>query len=150
MKPALPVSMLMLVFLSSCDHQDEFAQKSARQASLIPGAPPASAPKNLSDTTKANLQSGEIGSSGTAGLTTTMPPIIVKGTGSFAQLPGASNVPAISDGGEITLNFVDADIKEVIKGILGDVLQLNYTIDPNVNGRITIKTNQPLSRKELI
>jgi len=150
MKPALPVIMLMVVFLSSCDHQDEFAQKSARQASLIPGAPPASAPKNLSDTTKANLQSGEIGSSGTTGPTATMPPIIVKGTGSFAQLPGASNVPAISDGGEITLNFVDADIKEVIKGILGDLLQLNYTIDPNVNGRITIKTNQPLSRKELI
>lgn len=150
MKPALPAAMLMVVLLSSCDHGDKFAQESARQASLIPAAPPASAPKSLSETTKANLQSGEIGSSGTAGPATTMPPIIVKGTGTFAQLPGASSAPIITDGGEITLNFVDADIREVIKGILGDILQLNYVIDANVNGRITIKTNQPLSRKELI
>jgi general secretion pathway protein D len=152
MKLALPVILMMAMLLSACNYKrDEFEQHSARQAALVPGtAPSASAPKNLSETTKANLQSGEIGSSGATGSAATKPPIIVKGTGSFAQLPSASNAATISGGGEITLNFVDADIKEVIKAILGDILQTNYDIDPNVNGRITIKTNQPLSRKELI
>jgi len=150
MKLALPVILLMTLLLSACS-QNEFEQQKARQAALIPGtAPTAPAPKNLSETTKANLESGEIGSSGATGSAATKPPIIVKGTGSFAQLPSAANAATISGEGEITLNFVDADIKEVIKGILGDILQVNYVIDPNVNGRITIKTNQPLSRKELI
>src|SRR4029077_4301958 len=36
--------------------------------------------------------------------------------------------------GDVTLNFVDTDIREIVRTILGTTLKLNYTIDPNVRG----------------
>ena len=36
--------------------------------------------------------------------------------------------------GDVTLNFVDTDIREIARTILGTTLNLNYTIDPNVHG----------------
>ncbi len=40
--------------------------------------------------------------------------------------------------GDITLNFVDTDVREVLPRVLGDVLHLNFTIDPKVQATITI------------
>jgi general secretion pathway protein D len=59
---------------------------------------------------------------------------------------------ALSDGKlakDVTVNFVDADIHEVAKAVLGDMLGLNYIIAPGVTGNITLKINQPVSRNEL-
>lgn len=44
----------------------------------------------------------------------------------------------------ITLNFVNADIHDVSKAVLGDFLKLNYQIEPSAQGNITIQTSQPL------
>ncbi len=52
--------------------------------------------------------------------------------------------------GNITLNFQGTDIHEFIKAILGDVLQLNYMIDPKVAGTVTIETTNPVSNQELL
>ncbi len=51
---------------------------------------------------------------------------------------------------DITFNFQNADIKEVLKVILGDIMELNYTIDKRVTGVITLKTEGRFYNSELI
>lgn len=51
---------------------------------------------------------------------------------------------ADSQGEPISLNFVDADVREVVKSVLGDILQENYTIDPGVSGSVTLQTAAPI------
>ena len=53
------------------------------------------------------------------------------------------------DGG-YRLNFEDAEVKDVLQAILGNVLGLSYTIAPNVTGRITISSSATQSRTELL
>jgi general secretion pathway protein D len=50
----------------------------------------------------------------------------------------------------VTLNFVDTDIREIVRTILGTTLNLNYTIDPNVRGTGSIETGTPLPRSALL
>lgn len=52
--------------------------------------------------------------------------------------------------GEYSLNFDDADLSEVAKVILSDILGKNYTISPQVSGKVTLQTTQPLSKGDLI
>jgi general secretion pathway protein D len=52
--------------------------------------------------------------------------------------------------GDVTLNFVDTDIREIVRTILGTTLKLNYTIDPRVHGTGSIETATPLARSALL
>lgn len=49
----------------------------------------------------------------------------------------------------MVLNFQQTDLREFVKAILGDVLELNYLIDPQVGGEVTIETTRTLPRKQL-
>ena len=51
---------------------------------------------------------------------------------------------------DITFNFQNADIKEVLKVILGDIMGLNYTIDKRVTGVITLRTEGRFYNNELM
>ncbi len=51
---------------------------------------------------------------------------------------------------EIVFNFQNADIKEVLKVILGDIMGLNYTMDKRVNGVITLRTEGEFYNNELL
>jgi general secretion pathway protein D len=55
-----------------------------------------------------------------------------------------------TDTGEITLNFINADVKDVAKAVLGDYLKLNYEIAANVQGPVTIQTSRPLPRSKVL
>jgi len=63
------------------------------------------------------------------------------------QLPKEGKQEGAANGG-IILNFDDADLYEVIK-TLADLLGINYVVDPNVRGKVTIHTAGGLSRGEL-
>jgi general secretion pathway protein D len=52
--------------------------------------------------------------------------------------------------GQITLDFADSDIREVASQILGDILHVNYTIDPAVHGTATLHTATTLTRGQLV
>jgi general secretion pathway protein D len=47
------------------------------------------------------------------------------------------------------LNFEAADLREVIRNILGDILGEAYLIDPTVNGQVTIRTSSGIPRESL-
>jgi len=52
-------------------------------------------------------------------------------------------------GGTVSLNFEGADIRDVIRNILGDILNQNYVIDPGVGGSVTIRTSSGIPRSAL-
>ena len=60
-----------------------------------------------------------------------------------------SGVKAEADG-EIALDFFNADVREVAKGVLGDLLGLNYLVDASVQGTITVQTNQKLRKDDVL
>jgi general secretion pathway protein D len=68
--------------------------------------------------------------------------------------PGGSP-PLVTSAGEgvadvgnedITLNFANADVRQVVNEILGNALGLTYVIDPRVQGTITLRSARPLKR----
>jgi general secretion pathway protein D len=71
---------------------------------------------------------------------------------SFGSPAGAPpSAPSAETGvGDISLDFADTDIREVTAQILGNILRLNYTIDPAVHGSATLRTAHPLARSQLL
>ena len=57
--------------------------------------------------------------------------------------------PVQAAGGGVVLNFEGADLREVVRNILGDILNENYTIDPAVGGQVTIRTTTGIPRDAL-
>src|SRR5689334_1314233 len=47
---------------------------------------------------------------------------------------------------DVTLNFPNADVHEVAKAILGDILGLNYAVDPSATGSVTVQTAEPVAK----
>jgi general secretion pathway protein D len=79
---------------------------------------------------------------------------IFKGTGIVVkgQQPGGGVPPspaAPPSGGGVVLNFEGADLREVVRNILGDILGESYTIDPAVGGQVTIRTTSGVPREAL-
>ena len=73
--------------------------------------------------------------------------VIVKGQqpgGGVAAMPQAQAV-----GSAVVLNFEGADLREVVRNILGDILNEAYTIDPAVGGQVTIRTSTGIPRELL-
>ncbi|HXC56394.1 MAG TPA: type II secretion system secretin GspD [Rhizomicrobium sp.] len=79
------------------------------------------------------------------------PPEIVRGTGHLVghATPHVTESTIGEDGG-ITLNFINADVRDVAKAVFGDFLNVNYTIGAGVQGTITVQTSKPLSRSEVL
>jgi general secretion pathway protein D len=73
-----------------------------------------------------------------------------------AVAPGTSNKPetgapsAETGTSQVTLNFVDTDVREIARTVLGRLLKVTYTIDPAVHGTATIQTAGPVSRDKAL
>lgn len=52
--------------------------------------------------------------------------------------------------GEVSFNFDDADVFSVIQTILGEVLRVNYVIDPRVKGRVNFRSVSPVSKDDVL
>ncbi len=78
-------------------------------------------------------------------------PEVYPGTGRLASPPkGGGPRISILDDGRVTLNFVNADIREVIDVVLGETLNIGYLVDPKVQGTTTLRTSRPLPRSAVI
>ncbi len=102
----------------------------------------------LAETTPTPL-SPEIESEEAAPTNALTGPEIYRGTG---QLARTAPTPSLVDlpGGQVTLNFAGADIREVIDVVLGDTLNVNYAVDPMIEGTVTVRTSQPIPRSAVI
>ncbi|WP_340676532.1 type II secretion system secretin GspD [Paraglaciecola sp.] len=77
------------------------------------------------------------------------PPLIVKGEGSPFQINSANRHIEPDRPGEITLTFVDADVKLVVREVLGETLGFSYTFAPDIQGTITLQSSKPLPKEAL-
>lgn len=72
-------------------------------------------------------------------------PEIQLGTGKFIDEAAARRVVPVTKGeGQVDFNFENNPIQSVVKAILGDLLQENYTIAPNVGGNVSFSTAKPI------
>jgi general secretion pathway protein D len=78
-------------------------------------------------------------------------PIIDLGRGGTVRPPAQriALAQAVGDD-EVTLNFVNANLDEVLKAVLGDILGINYILDPKVQANVTLQTNRPVKRSDVL
>ena len=76
-------------------------------------------------------------------------PAVFIGSDELAKLPPA-RPPIRLDGEAVMLNFEQAPLNEVIHTILGDTLGLDYVIENQVPGEITLRTRSPIPRDQLL
>jgi general secretion pathway protein D len=86
---------------------------------------------------------------GNVGSTRALPPAEIHISPSV-EPRGTVAAPTVPGAGTYQLDFADTDIREVVAQILGNMLMVNYTIDPAVHGTVTLRTAQPLNRSQLI
>jgi general secretion pathway protein D len=111
------------------------------QPSAAAPAPPSPAPTRL------------IGEPETSVAGHPLPPTVLPGTGIFVnEAVPAKPTAEISTGAEgaVTFNFINADVRDVLREILGDQLHLSYTIDSRIQGTITAQTGGPLPRAAVL
>jgi len=73
---------------------------------------------------------------------------VFAGSGTFINAAGAGYRETPE--GDITLSFEGTDVRQVVKTVLGDILGENYSINTDVQGSLTLKTSQPISRELVI
>jgi general secretion pathway protein D len=52
--------------------------------------------------------------------------------------------------GDVSFNFDDADIFDVIQTVFGDILKVNYMIDPSIKGRVNFRTITPVKKDDVL
>ena len=90
---------------------------------------------------------------GPIGATTALgTPIVTYGTvrPSAAAAAEAARGGGAVEPGDISLDFVDTDIREIVAQTLGTILRVNYTIDPSVRGTATLRTVNPIPRSRVM
>ena len=67
------------------------------------------------------------------------------------NIPHPANIPpAATTNNDVVLNFEDADLLDVIHTVFGDILKVNYAVDPSIKGKVTIRIAKPISRKDVL
>jgi general secretion pathway protein D len=62
----------------------------------------------------------------------------------------ASIEPVMLRGDGVEMNFEGTDIASAAKTLLGDILHLNFQIDPHVQGSVTLASVGPIPRKDVL
>jgi len=64
--------------------------------------------------------------------------------------PAPKPDPVLQQGDAVSLNFENAPLGEVIHALLGDLLKLNYTIDQGADVTVSLRTQKPLPRAQVL
>src|SRR3984957_13327647 len=75
-------------------------------------------------------------------------PVIFQGT-EITDIAAPRPQPAASGGG-FDLNFESAPVATVAKVVLGDILQTGYTIDPRVQGTVSLVSVRPVPKSDIL
>jgi general secretion pathway protein D len=76
-------------------------------------------------------------------------PVMYEGT----EVPGASEAPppqSAATGNRYELNFENTPVANVAKVVLGDILGTGYTIDPRVQGTISLVSGRPVAKSDIL
>lgn len=76
-------------------------------------------------------------------------PRLYPGTAPQVRLPQPSD-PVRFVGDDVSLNFEQAPLDEIVQAVMGDILELDYLIDHPVQGKVTLRTRTPIPRDQLL
>jgi general secretion pathway protein D len=76
------------------------------------------------------------------------PAIFLGDTTAAVKSSTEAGADAVSDG--FDLNFENAPVSTVAKVILGDILGVGYTIDPRVQGTVTLSSGRPVAKADVL
>ncbi len=80
-------------------------------------------------------------------------PTIFRGNDRTVRMPDTEEGEAQVDeleGGRVSLNFERVPLRGLVQSILGDLLEVDYSIDKPIEGEATLHTGEPVPRSELI
>ena len=94
-------------------------------------------------------QTADVGSSGVAQPTSSRPAVYLS---DGSTPPGSSAIERedTGSGSGYDLNFENAPVATVAKVILGDVLGVGYSIDPRVQGTVTLASVRPVAKTDAL
>jgi general secretion pathway protein D len=77
---------------------------------------------------------------------------VIEGSGRFVGDPPTGSISKLSEdvAEGVTLNLINVPAPQAAKTILGDILSVKYTLDPGIEGKITIQTPKPVARSAVI
>ena len=90
-----------------------------------------------------------VGPSGQGGTPSAKPQVFTAEEVSPIEPPPPQPQPT-TNGQGYELNFENAPIASVAKAVLGDILKIGYTIDPRVQGAISLSSGRPVPRSDLL
>lgn len=141
--PAIWALTVMTVLLTACanDPSGKAATGSNTQEALMPrpvaSAPAVSAPIASSverEQTRADVDRVKM----------------ALGSGRVFRIP-QTPAPAPADPSAlVTLTFENGDIREIVKNLLGDLLNESFIIDPAVTGTVTVRTASGIRRSDIV
>lgn len=70
--------------------------------------------------------------------------------GNGTERSRVSGIAPTADGSGYELNFENTPITTVTKVILGDILGVGYTIDPRVQGTVTMASSRPIAKGDVL
>jgi len=74
-------------------------------------------------------------------------PTVQTGSGRFVDSSAAINR---SGRGNIVVKLVDVEVGDAVQQVLGDTLGLNYVIEGDISGSVTIQTTRPVDQRTLL
>jgi general secretion pathway protein D len=77
-------------------------------------------------------------------------PLVAQGVAVAAVREANPQAGSTSTGEGFELNFENAPVTTVAKVILGDILGMGYTIDPRVQGTISLASGRPVPKSDLL
>lgn len=66
------------------------------------------------------------------------------------RMPAASGPATSPDGGPVEMTFHDSDIRDFVRTVLGDMLGLAYSVDPRIEGSVTLETRGSMPRDQIL
>lgn len=158
------VVMLLVIFLISCQQKSGIADQhfpESEPKSSRNNANHMSEPETTAETKKAEahtIQTQISNLNNTDGIAIRkelekegVPIIAVIGSGKFFKLSTIGDVKGPGNSiDKIYLNFENADVPAMSRMIIGEILGLEFDIDPDIKSTITFKTKVPISRQALL
>ncbi len=148
--PGLLTSLLLgllLLPLAACNFADKL-EKFSQDSTFSKGYISGNSPKRPSRWD--SRISGPVTSAGNSRRALTNTEIYEAEGSSNSTRGGTGENARVGKKGEVTLNFVNAQLREVVDVILGDILDQNYTMSDSVQGTVTTRTNVPIPNEDLI
>ncbi len=132
----------LVVLLTSC------ATTHTGQGAANTGAPAPSAKAGVDASAALSTSAADLAKSAAEEEEQKSEPTIYRGTDRQVRMPAVAE-PIRFVGEDVSINFEQAPLSEVMHAIMGDILQLDYVVDQPIAGEVTLRTRTPIPRDEL-